>query len=147
MKLIYKENLKLEDNDIILHTIKNQKEIDQLFNNKILTPNNEIIKKEWKDWPPFLDAYKWMNDKCKEKIENYNQKYPLWAWYKRPNANSFKIEFKGETFYIISFKINKHQCLISDFEKWHFVLNDIYLPENLNEEYDDDNDFDLQNIS
>lgn len=40
---------------------------------------------------------------------------------------------ENESFYIIKLKINKNQCLFSDFEKWHFVLNDWYLPFNLDD--------------
>jgi hypothetical protein len=132
MKRIYKKHIPIKNNELILYTVRNQKEIDLLFKNNVLKPNNKHIKKFHQDWPFFLDSYRWINKKCKESLTNYNQEFPLWAWVKRPNANSVKCEYNGEPFYIIKFKISKDNCLISDFERWHFVLNDIYLPKNLN---------------
>lgn len=139
MKKVLKNKLKLNSDEIILYTVRNKEEYNQLLKTKILKPDSKIIKQSWLDCPCFLNSYEWINNECKKRIIDYNQDYPLWAWQKRPNANSFKIEFVNDIFYIIKFKINKKKCLLSDFEKWHFVLNDLYLPKKLDENYLDCN--------
>ena len=111
MKKIFKQNIKLQENEIILYTVRDSSFIDKLFKNKIIYPDKNIILKDKKEWG-FIQPYNWINQKCKEIIPNYTQDFPFWAWEKRPHANSVKIEFKeNESFYIIKLKINKNQCL------------------------------------
>lgn len=137
MEIIYRNSIKYDkQKEVILYTVKDYYSFSQLMENHMFFANKKIVTDFWKEWSPnFISSYRWINNECKKRIKNYKYDSPVWAWLKRPNANSLKIEYKDQPFYIIEFKAKLDEILVSDFEKWHFVLNNLFLPKNLNESF------------
>lgn len=80
-------------------------------------------------WSYFRPAYRWMIGQLQEKIPDYPGCYPIWAWYgHRPDLRSTGHLASGTPGILIKFKISGQQVLLSDFQTWHFVLNQSYLP-------------------
>lgn len=129
---IYKKEINFNPSEYLtIYSVRNQNEIKELFKNKVLQANNQIIENFWKEDENFILSYKWMNQKCQLMLTNYDAKYPLWGWIKKPNKKNLYKEYKNDPFYIIEFIIKKDEVLISDFDLWHFILMDLYIPDNL----------------
>lgn len=84
----------------------------------------------------FKPAYQWMRTKMKEKIgEPKNKKifFPVWAWHttlfnhKKPDLRKNVYGKKDEWYVCIEIEIPDEEVVLSDFESWHFVLNNSYL--------------------
>lgn len=80
----------------------------------------------------FEDSYQWMRSKMSEKISNFSGDKPIWAWIKKPSLKQIKQE-SGKICRITAL-IPIERILLSDFDTWHFVLNQQYL--SLNEKDD-----------
>jgi len=129
---VYKKNKKINNSEYIkIYSVRNEEEIKQLFQNKVLKANHEIIKKFWSEDENFLLSYNWMNQQCKLRLNNYNEQYPLWGWIKKPNKKLLYKEYKNQPFYIVKLIIKRNKVLISDFDLWHFILGDSYIPNKL----------------
>lgn len=80
----------------------------------------------------FKLAYQWMIKQMKRKISlpPQNVKTPLWAWYRSSDYHHKRPDFRWVRDYpdevCIEFNIPEGQVLLSDFEAWHFVLNNWY---------------------
>ena len=88
----------------------------------------------------FRLAYQWMIKRLKAKAgQPYSQvTTPLWAWYRshdylhqRPDFRLCK-DYPDEV--CIEFDIPEEKVLLSDFEGWHFVLNNWYYSSATNDE-------------
>lgn len=83
----------------------------------------------------FRKKYKWLSNEMKEKIGKPPKgvTYPVWAWHtrnfknKRPDLRSSEYGNKGTKSVCIELEIPDNQVLLSDFDAWHFVLNNWYL--------------------
>ncbi|CAM3117557.1 DUF3841 domain-containing protein [Lactiplantibacillus plajomi] len=79
----------------------------------------------------FVTAYDWMIVKMKAKIGQPPEGVttPLWGWY-RINYENRHPDFRHQRDYddevCLELDIPANQVLLSDFESWHFVLNDWY---------------------
>ena len=105
-----------------LWTVKNKKELSLLKSQGFLEANFKISTDFWEG--DFTPAYLWMNDQMKKKISTYQKDLPLWAWTKRPDFRSYRVNIpKGESAFLIEFNKNPQEILISDFQNWHCVLN------------------------
>lgn len=61
-------------------------------------------------------------------------RYPVWAWYqyqderaRRPDLRRSAHAPSGTPLVLIEFELPDDQVLLSDFELWHYVLNDWYV--------------------
>ena len=87
--------------------------------------------------------YRWILEKMNLSMENkYNTKYPIWAWVKCYNS-IYPAKHKGKKvdgFDVkITFHKNKKDVFITDFRRYSFLLNNIYIPSSL----EDKEKFDL----
>lgn len=86
--------------------------------------------------------YSWVLEKMNKQIENkYNTKYPIWCWVKCYN-NICPQKHKGSPvkgFDVkITFKKDEKDIFITDFRRYSFLLNNVYIPDNIKdkEEFD-----------
>ncbi|MCR4868321.1 MAG: DUF3841 domain-containing protein [Lachnospiraceae bacterium] len=77
----------------------------------------------------------WMTVKMDEHgIRRINKaKYPVWAWHtrkwkhNRPDLRLGGYGKRGDRLSCIEFEIPESEVLLSDFDAWHFVLNNLWL--------------------
>ena len=77
----------------------------------------------------FHRAYLWMIDRMEQRLGIdmfYNP--PMWAWAGRPDLRRSCRGRPGSDQILIGFRAPTSQVLFSDFEDFHFVLNDWHLP-------------------
>lgn len=79
----------------------------------------------------FRRSYQWMIQQMIEKIGKAEKvgSYPVWAWYRRDYQRK-RPDFRERRDYpdevCIELDIPDEKVLLSDFDAWHFVLNDLY---------------------
>lgn len=83
----------------------------------------------------FRPAYEWIASRMKDRIGSAHGghlDWPLWAWFIRdgedeidPNSD----EFDGLDCWLVTFEAKLDHVVLSDFENWHYVLNQHYLPD------------------
>lgn len=80
----------------------------------------------------FQRAYRWMIKQMENKFGPTKEKncYPIWAWYRSHDYKHQHPDFRWVRDYpdevCMELEIPEEQVLLSDFEGWHFVLNDWY---------------------
>lgn len=83
----------------------------------------------------YREAYRWMTREMRRRLPSSKpRKSPLWAWYqydgiarRRPDLRSSRHLPKGTHGVRIEFEATEDAVLLSDFELWHYVLNQWYL--------------------
>jgi len=103
----------------------------------------DISKSEYCNEYEFIKAYNWMASKMDghgilrpEKEINF----PIWAWHTRnwkqkgPDFRCTGLGRRGERMVCIELEIPNFQVLLSDYNLWHFVLNDMWIDESRCEE-------------
>lgn len=84
----------------------------------------------------FRRAYDWISNIMKQRISGYDVKYPIWGWYiidgknKKPDLRCSGYSERGKDLVCIEAQIPDERVLLSDFDLWHFVLNDYLFDEN-----------------
>lgn len=84
--------------------------------------------------PSFLDRYGWMI----KKLNDIDPKptyveFPIWAWYrfnskeKKPDLRHSCYGPHGEKMVCLELEVPDEKVLLSDFDLWHFSLNDWWL--------------------
>lgn len=103
---------------------------------KIIEETGRFICDEDKSFygEDFKDAYKWMSDHMSlyniQKPSDVSS--PIWAWHtwnwkhKKPDFRMIGLGLPGVKYVCIELEIPDNQVLLSDFDQWHCVLNDIY---------------------
>ncbi len=96
-------------------------------------------------------AYEWVLENMNEKIPNiHNVKYPLWAWVKFKNGIC-PPKHKGnpvEGFDVkITFNKNKNEVFTTDFRRYSFILNNLYIPDSKKDKELFDNELKNKNIT
>ena len=84
------------------------------------------------------EAYCWLSERMKERIGNPPKgvEFPVWAWYqwegkrKRPDMRTHHRIYgkKGTPIVLLTFDIPKEKVVLTDFDMWHCILNNSYLP-------------------
>ncbi|MBO5095933.1 MAG: DUF3841 domain-containing protein [Bacilli bacterium] len=97
------------------------------------------------------DTYKWITEKMNKSVKNeFNSSYPLWCWVKCYNY-IIPPKIKGEKvkdFDVkITFNKNEKDVFITDFRRYSFLLNNIYIPDNLEDKISFDKKLDKYNIT
>lgn len=82
-----------------------------------LTGNKTYINEEW-----FLSYYLWMMKQMAKRIKNYHNEFPIWVWLDASNI-CFS-ELLDDEWVLLEIDISEEQILLSNFEAWHFMLND-----------------------
>ena len=124
---------------MLLWTIQTEEAYLKLIKNGVLHADRKYI------WKKFLPAYNWLIDEMKKRIGDPPEdvKYPIWVWYqydgerKRRDLRYGGYAQRGMPMVQLTIDIDEKNIVFSDFDNWHFVLNNMYLA--LNEE--DDNRF------
>ncbi len=79
--------------------------------------------------PYMRPAYRWMAGELRKKVRPpRGVKLPLWAWVARPDLRTAAHLPAGARGALLELEIPRAQVLISDFERFHAVLNRHYLP-------------------
>lgn len=96
-------------------------------------------------------TYKWVVEKMNEKIDNpYNVSFPIWCWVKCYNGIC-PPKKKGksiEGFDVkITFNKKEKDIFITDFRRYSFLLNNMYIPNSLKEKENFDRMLEKYNIT
>lgn len=85
-----------------------------------------------------IPAYDWMIEQMEQRVgpRPNGVVIPIWAWYKfddetKPDMRKHKTE---RPYCVIQFEKDEKDVLLSDFDLWHFVLNDCYFADVLTDE-------------
>lgn len=89
----------------------------------------------------FLTSYNWLVPQMDQRIEhNKNAEFPWWAWYKYNWKNEFKDSdmaihgTPGKEYVCLEIEVPDEEVVLSDYNNWHYVLNNNYLDDSENEE-------------
>ena len=111
--------------------------IKDLFKKGYLECNERKI-----DLSKTSETYKWVINQMNKRIDNpYNTKYPLWCWVKcynricPPKRKGKRVEGFDVK---ITFNKKEKDIFITDFRRYSFLLNNIYIPNTLKEKEDFD---------
>lgn len=92
-------------------------------------------------WDIWKKSYNWMSDHLNKKDKRpENVQYPIWCWYiwngknKKPDLRTSGFGYAGKTLVCIELEIPDDKILVSDFDAWHYVLNNWYLDNSTTEE-------------
>lgn len=105
-----------------------------LKNNIIIADPNKVM---------FPKSYKWLTSQLNLKIENPNNRLcPMWGWFQygekiEPTTKEYDLLEKGTIGYKFTLEIPDNEVVLSDFDLWHFVLNNWPIFEDENK-YDED---------
>jgi len=79
--------------------------------------------------PYMLPAYRWMAGQLRRKAgpPPRGVTLPLWAWVTRPDLRTSAHLPKGRKGVVLELELPEPQVLVSDFERFHAVLNRHYL--------------------
>lgn len=115
-----------------LVTFQSMESLKSLIANGYLETNPKFINFDKVGY-----AYSWIVDKMNRKVLNkYNTKYPLWCWVKCYN-NICPPRKKGTPvsgFDVkITFNKKDEDVFVTDFRKYSFLLNNVFIPSDLKE--------------
>lgn len=121
-----------------LVTFQSMDAFKSLINNGYLECDESFINKDKNGY-----VYDWVLDKMKNIPNKMNAKYPIWCWVKCYNGIC-PSKRKGESVngydVKITFHKNKEDVFITDFRRYSFLLNNIYIPDSI----DDKEKFDIE---
>ncbi len=70
----------------------------------------------------YEQAYQWMIEQMVKRLGCQNC-YPVWLWTERPDLRHRWYAEKGTTFVLLQVSTDESSVLISEYHKWHCVLN------------------------
>lgn len=123
---------------MILWTIQTQKAWDVLDQEGYLVTSKKNIGDVC-----FEKAYLWMIDQMTDRIgpPPRRNRFPIWAWYQYQSAIKPRPDLRNRAHLppktrgvLIEFECDENDVLLSDFELWHYVLNNWFLSESLEED-------------
>ena len=90
----------------------------------------------------FKESYDWLISEMEKRIGKRPNgvTYPVWAWhtrdwkYKKPDLRQAGYDTPGTKCVCIEFEIPDNQVVLSDYDTWHFILNDWYFDNSKNED-------------
>lgn len=124
---------------MLLWTIQHKAAYDEMISTGTLVANEDYLFLPEDD----RESYVWLSKRMVELIGEppLGTNFPVWAWYqwegkrKRPDMRTHRFcREKGSPIVLLTVEIPDDKVLLSDFDMWHCVLNDCYLP--LDEEDD-----------
>lgn len=123
---------------MVIYTIQSRQVLDRLITNKKYTCDAE--KSHYKN--DFDTEYKWMAAQMDNHAVPHpdNLIYPIWGWYRinghAPTLNDLK-NFMSKDDIILKINIPENKILLSDYDAWHYVLNNMWY-DNSTSEYEFD---------
>lgn len=117
----------------ILWTIQHEAAYEQLCRTGVLIADNEYLL-----FSDQSEAYEWMADQLSKRVGNPPNgiRFPVWAWYQWEGRRSRRdlrlagYAERGTPMVQITFEAEADSFLLSDFDLWHSVLNEQYIPAN-----------------
>lgn len=95
--------------------------------------------------PSFTDSYGWLMDQLDKKDKKpENVQLPIWAWFrfdkmeKKPDLRHSCYGTRGDKMVCIEIEIPDEKVLLSDFDLWHFPLNNWWLDDCFHPDYGDE---------
>lgn len=91
--------------------------------------------------PDFRRPYQWLADQMQARLPAapVGCRFPIWAWFQAHSANRPRPDLRtsgflrrGKQAVLLTLKVEEQLVLLSDFDLWHYVLNDWYLPPDAN---------------
>jgi hypothetical protein len=79
-------------------------------------------------WEEFKEPYHWMMEQMKKRLHYYNGEYPIWVWTEKPDLRRSGHFNRGTYAVRLQVEMPSEHVLLSDFDAWHMVLNDGFLP-------------------
>lgn len=85
----------------------------------------------------FVGAYQWLVEQMRQRIgpPPPGVEYPMWAWVQydgvgkpRPDLRHAEHLLPGEPGVLLEYECPAQEVLRSDYDTWHYVLNNWYLP-------------------
>jgi hypothetical protein len=132
---------------MILYTIQSQSWYDSLKDKKVIISYREENLSEYDENDKklrdfFKLSYDWMSEQMRLRLPEYPSSHllwPLWAWYQWDSVTKKVPDLRCyrhlKNYVRIEFEIDDSLVLLSEFEAWHYVLNDWMLK---NDEHDGD---------
>jgi hypothetical protein len=117
---------------LTLWTIQTEKAWEVANGRGALVADARRVPRTWRS------AYQWMSTAMDSRLSPAPRRIevPIWAWYRwspgsaRPDLRASAHVARGVRGVRVEFTAARHAVLLSDFDAWHFVLNDWYLPRN-----------------
>lgn len=131
-----------------LWTIQPKEVYEQLINNGYVTCDPTLAHNIVDN--SFTKAYKYIVKLMQSRgiVKPSNVDYPIWAWHTynwkhhKPDLRTLKFGKRGDKKLCIELEVPDNEVLLTDFDAWHFVLNDCYFDTSTNEkEYDRQHDW------
>ena len=90
----------------------------------------------------FKESYDWLIPEMEKRIGKRPNgvSYPVWAWhtrdwqYKKPDLRQAGYDTPGTKCVCIELEVPDNEVVLSDYDVWHFILNDWYFDNSMNEE-------------
>lgn len=89
------------------------------------------------DYNEWIKSYKWLIEQMRGKIRNSPQDtFPIWGWHtrnfkhKKPDFRESIYGNRGEKYACFELEIPDSEVLLSDYDAWHWVLNNCYYNHN-----------------
>lgn len=98
----------------------------------------------------FKNSYEWLVKEMEKRIGKKpdNIIFPIWAWHtrygkhKKPDLRQTGYGLKGKEYILIEIEVPDNQVVLTDYDAWHYVLNDWYLgASTCEEEYDKESEW------
>lgn len=110
----------IQDKNVVLKL-----EQDSVF---VCDPLKSSFLQEW----DFQKPYDWLSLQMRERLtkSHANIQYPIWAWHTHSGKTRIDrrisyIKSSPPNTYVLHLEINEERILLSDFDKWHYILNNI----------------------
>lgn len=103
------------------------------------------------DFHKYGYTYKWIVEKMNEAVSNeYGTKFPLWCWVRFKNGicppRHKGTPIKGFDVKI-TFEKNKEDVFITDYRRYSFLLNNIYIPDSKHDKAQFEKELEKNNIT
>jgi len=110
--------------------VRSSRALSELLENRVVRGHSKYVDED------FLFAYKWMRAQMRKRVGPGPKKgYPIWTWYQYSDAVHRKPDLRhtshlprGTQGVRIELEVPEEQLLLSDFDLWHYTLNNWYLP-------------------
>ena len=117
-------------------------EVVDILNEKGIFICNPNLSENLNDEFSFTSAYNWLVKEMEKKIGKrpINVSFPIWAWHtengchKKPDLRFSGHAKRGTKLVCIEIEVSDNEVVLSDFDAWHYVLNNSYFDDSKNEE-------------
>lgn len=130
-----------------LWSIQTEEVYNKLMQNgEVIAQINKSDTLEYGKCQEFTDAYKWLIDQMEKRGIRKPNGYetPWWAWYKINGENKLTSEIEylctpDMKFKLLELEVPDKDVLLSDYNKWHYVINKWWLDDSTCEKEWDEN--------